>query len=174
MSRPVGSEFFTKPGRERMKRISSQRTFFYKRVFPVLWFGVIATLVLVDLLASRRSHFEAIPTLAVPVIMIIVGYTLFRRLILDLSDEVWDDGDALLVKNAGAEERVALWNIINIGYSMFTNPERVTLTLREAGPLGKEITFMPLSAGFSFRWLSRNPIIDELIQRVDEARRRVR
>jgi len=157
-----------------MRRISSQRTFFYKRVFPVLWLGVIAFLILVGLSASRRSHFEAVPMLAAPVMMIIVGYAVFRRLILGLTDEVWDDGDALIVKNAGVEERVALSNIINIVYSMYTNPERMTLTLREAGPLGKEITFMPMSAGFSFRWLSRNPIIDELIQRVDEARRRAR
>jgi hypothetical protein len=157
-----------------MRRISSQRTFFYKRVFPVLWFGVIATLMLVDLLASRRSHFEALPMLAVPVMMIIVGYALFRRLYSGLVDEVWDDGDALIAKNAGAEERVPLSNVMNIGYSMFTNPERITMTLREASPLGKEISFIPLSAGFSFRWLSRNPIVDELIQRVDDARRRAR
>ena len=157
-----------------MRRISSQRTFFYKRVFPVLWFGVIAILLLVDLLASRRSPFEAVPMLAVPVMMIIVGYALFRRLYSGLVDEVWDDGDALIAKNAGAEERVPLSHVMNIGYSMFTNPERITLMLREASPLGKEITFIPLSAGFSFRWLSRNPIIDELIQRVDDARRRVR
>jgi hypothetical protein len=157
-----------------MRRISSQWTFFYKRVFPVLWFGVIACLILVELSASRRTPFEAVPILTAPVMMIIVGYAVFRRLILGLTDEVWDDGDALIVKNAGVEERVPLSNIMNVGYSMFTNPERITLTLREPGPLGKEVTFMPLSAGLSFRWLSRNPIIDELIARVDEARRRVR
>jgi hypothetical protein len=139
----------------------------------VLWFGVIASLTLLDLLPSGRSRFEAVPMLAGPMTMIIVGYVLFRRLIWGLVDEVWDDSDALIVKNAGAEERVPLSDIINVGYSSFTNPERVTLTLREAGPLGKEITFMPLSAGFWFRWLSRNPIIDELIQRVDEVRRGV-
>ena len=157
-----------------MKRISSKRTVFYKRVFPVLWFGFLAFFVLVSSLAPRRNHAPPIPMLIVPVVMSVVGYLLFRRLIFDLVDEVWDDGDALIVKNAGVEERVPLKSIINIGYSLLTNPERVTLTLRDAGPLGKEITFMPLSRAFSFRWLSRNPIIDELIERVDQARTRSR
>lgn len=110
--------------------------------------------------------------LIVPVIMVVIGYILFRKLLFDLADEVWDDGDALVVRNAGVEERVALRNIINIGYSLLTNPERVTLTLRDAGPLGKDITFMPMRRPFSFQWLARNPIIDELIERVDQARRR--
>jgi hypothetical protein len=155
-----------------MKRISSKRTVFYKRLFPVLWFGFLALFVLVGSLAPRRTHAPPIPMLIVPVVMSVLGYMLFRRLIFDLVDEVWDDGDALIVKNAGVEERVPLRNIINIGYSLLTNPERVTLTLRDAGRLGKEITFMPLSRALSFRWLSRNPIVDELIERVDQARRR--
>jgi hypothetical protein len=154
-----------------MKRISSKRTVFYKRVFPVLWFGFLAFFVLADLLASRSTHVEPVPMFLVPVVMAVIGYVLFRRLLFDLVDEVWDDGDALIVKKAGVEERVPLRNIVNIGYSLLTNPERVTLTLRDPGPFGKEITSMPLSRAFSFRWMSRNPLIDELIERVDKARR---
>lgn len=155
-----------------MKRISSKRTRFYKQVFPVLWFAFIAIFVLAGLLPGRRTQVEVIPMLMVPVMMAVFGYLLFRRMLFDLVDEVWDDGDALVVSNAGVQERVPLSNIINIGYSLLTNPERVTLTLRDAGPLGKEFTFMPVRRPFSFRWLYRNPIIDELIGRVDQARRR--
>jgi hypothetical protein len=155
-----------------MKRISSKRTLFYKQVFPVIWFGFLAIFVLAGLLPGKRPHVEIFPMLIVPVVMAVVGYMLFRRMLFDLVDEVWDDGDTLVVKNAGVEERVALSNIINIGYSLLTNPERVTLTLRDAGRLGKEFTFMPVRRPFSFQWWSRNPIIDELIGRVDQARRR--
>jgi hypothetical protein len=155
-----------------MKRISSKWTNFYKRLFPLLWFGFLAFFVLFGLLASRRTtHAAPIPFMLVPVVMAVFGFALFRRLIFDLVDEVWDDGDALIVKNAGVEERVPLRNIINIGYSLLTNPERVTLTLRAAGSFGKEITFIPLPRARWFRWFSRNPIIDELIERVDQSRR---
>jgi hypothetical protein len=126
-----------------MKRISSRSTVFYKRIFPLLWFGFLASFVIVSLSASRRTHGAAIPFLVMPVLMAVIGYVLFRRLIFDLVDEVWDDGDVLIVRNAGTEERVMLKNIINVGFSTMTNPERVTLTLRDPGVLGKEITFSP-------------------------------
>lgn len=44
----------------------------------------------------------------------------------------------------------------------------VTLTLRQPGILGKEISFSPPRR---FPGSSRSPIIDELIERVDRARR---
>lgn len=152
-----------------MKRISSRSTFFYKRLFPLLWFGFLAAFVITDLQVSRRTPVTAIPLLMMPVVMAVFGYVIFRRLIFDLVDEVWDDGDALIVRNAGTEERVALKNIINVGFSTMTNPERVTLTLREPSHFGKEITFSPPRRFLAF--FSRSPIINELLERVDRARR---
>jgi hypothetical protein len=108
------------------------------------------------------------PWLLVPVLMAAVGYVLFRKLLFDLVDEVWDSGDELVVKNAGVEERIALKDIINIGFSTMTNPERVTLTVREPSRFGKEITFSPPRRFITF---ARSPIINELIERVDQARR---
>jgi uncharacterized RDD family membrane protein YckC len=61
-----------------MKRISSKRTIFYKRLFPVLWFGFLAFFVLADLLASRRTHVRVVPMFIVPVMMAVFGYVLFR------------------------------------------------------------------------------------------------
>ena len=95
------------------------------------------------------------------------GYVLFRKLLFDLVDEVWDDNDALVVKNSGIEERVALKNIINVGFSTMTNPQRITLTLREPSRLGKEFTFIPPGRVLPF---ARSPIVAELIERVDRAR----
>jgi hypothetical protein len=150
-----------------MKRISSQWTFFYKRIFPMFWFGFLGLFVLTAF-STSRSNAMPYPLLVVPVVMAVLGFILFRKLIFDLVDEVWDDGDALIVKNGGVEERVPLTNIMNIGYSTMTNPPRVTLTLRDPGAFGKEITFSPPVRVLGF---SRHPIIGELIERVDRARR---
>ena len=78
-----------------------------------------------------------------------------------------DDGDALIVRNAGKEERFRLDNIINVGFLTMTNPERVTLTLREPGILGKQVTFSPPRRFLRFR---RSPIVGALIERADQAR----
>jgi hypothetical protein len=149
-----------------MRRISSRWTFFYKRVFPLFWFGILLVSVIGAWLANRKALGAQGALWLVPVVIGVFGFVLWR-LVFDLVDEVQDEGDAIMIRNFGVEERLALKNIINIGYSQMTTPERITLTLRDPCPLGKEITFMPL---MRFRLFSRSPIIGELIERVDSAR----
>ncbi|HEY1266012.1 MAG TPA: hypothetical protein VGH16_02065 [Candidatus Binatia bacterium] len=103
--------------------------------------------------------------------MIVFGYILFKKLIFDLVDEAWDAGDYLIFKNKGIEEIVRLENIMNVSASTFTNPPRVTLTLRAPSRLGSEITFSPPTP-FTLNPFKKSPIVDELIQRVDRARSR--
>jgi hypothetical protein len=151
-----------------MTRLSSQWTFFYKRLFPVMWLGLIALFAVLPWTYRHPMRGPLLPMLIVPVMMGVVGYLLFRRLLFDLVDEVWDDGEALVARNGGVEQRIPLHSIINVGFSTLTRPERVTLRLGESGPLGPEVTFMPPLRFVSF---GRNPVIDELIGRVDRARR---
>ena len=124
-----------------MKRISSKGTFFYKRVFPLFWFGFIAFIVIIVLLTSGRTHAAPIPFLVAPVVMAAFGYALLRKLVFDLADAVGTTA---------------------------TNPGRVTLALREPGRFGKEISFSPARRFLAF---ARSPVINELIERVDAARR---
>jgi hypothetical protein len=88
--------------------------------------------------------------------------------VFDLVDEVVDLGDELLVRNGSKEDRIKLSDIINISYSTLVNPQRVTLSLRKPGAFGGEIPFCPPVRFVPF---ARNPIIDQLIARVDAARR---
>ena len=94
-----------------------------------------------------------------------------RRMVFDLADEVYDEGDALRVRYGGDEERIALADIVNVSYAGMTNPQRITLTLRNPGRFGREVTFSPQQTflGPLFR---TNPLVTELIDRVDAARRR--
>ena len=160
-----------------MQRLSSRMTFFYKRVFPVIWFGFLALFMAVPLFRSEvrgSVSGSSLGFLLVPVAMAIFGYFLMRKLVFDLVDEVLDAGDALVIRNGDREERVALSDIINVSYAQLTNPPRVTLSLRNPTQFGDRVTFCapvrlsPLAA------FSPNPIIDELIQRVDAARQRGR
>jgi hypothetical protein len=151
-----------------MTRLSSRWTYFYKRVFPVVWFGFIALFVLVPWITRHQVQGPPLPVLIFLFVMTIFGYLLFRRLLFDLVDEMWDDGDALVARNGGIEQRIPLQTIMNVGFSTMTRPERVTLRLRDPGMLGQEVTFMPPSRFILFK---RNPITDELIERVDRARR---
>jgi hypothetical protein len=119
-----------------MRRISSGWTFFYKRVFPVVWVGFLAVFAGIGVVKGQGPF-----AVIVPLVMIGFGYFLMQKLVFDLVDEVWDDGDALVVKNRGQEQRVGLADIKNVNYSPFVSPPRVTLSLRRPTVFGEEITF---------------------------------
>jgi hypothetical protein len=154
------------------KRISSRNTFFQKRVLPYLLFGVIAIGAVVPLLVTRgSSDAPPWPVLAAPLAVAIIIYVVLKKLVFDLADEVWDEGDALRVRFGEEEERIPLAEIINVSYAGITNPPRITLTLRTGGRFGREVTFSPQQSFLSplFR---ANPLVSDLIERVDAARRR--
>jgi len=103
-----------------------------------------------------------------PVLMGVLGYIIMKILVFDLVDEVYDCGDHLRVVNRGQERLIDLKDIININSSVMTNPRRVTLSVR--GPTGiEEISFAPPSVWSPF---GSNPLVKDLITRVDEARRK--
>jgi hypothetical protein len=153
-----------------MIQISSKGTFFYKRVFPIFWFGFLILFVVIPTVVGfNTGKYPPPPFLIVPVFMIAVGYFVMRKLIFDLVDVVVDLGDALLVKNGNQEDRIALFNIVNVNYSPLVNPPRVTLSLRKPSKFGAQVAFC---APVRFVPFAPSPVIDALIARVDAARRR--
>jgi hypothetical protein len=153
-----------------MRRLSSKTTFFNKRVFPVIWFGFVALFVIAGLAASvQKRESPPLEFVIVPILMAVFGYVIMKQLVLDLMDEVWDAGDALLVMNNKQEDRILLSNIVNVSYVTSMNPPRITLTLRQPCRFGKEITFSPPVGMFAF--FSKSPIVTELIERIDATRR---
>jgi hypothetical protein len=153
-----------------MRRISSRGTFWYKRIFPIVWFGVLALFIVIDVFTSTFSYgTQEVPFIIVPAVMAVIGYVIMKKLIFDLADQVWDDGAALVVRDKGREDRIALSNIMNVSYSPLTNPPRVTLTLRQPSNFGAEISFI---APVRFIPFAKSPLIEDLIRRVDAARRK--
>lgn len=150
-----------------MKRISSRWTFFYKRLFPTVWFGFLGVFSVSTIFAATSRGNVPVQFWFVPMIIAGFGYFLMKNLVFDLADEVWDAGSELVVKNKGREERVVLGEIVNVSYSVVASPQRVTLTLRRPTPFGKEITF---AAPITWIPFAKSPIIEELISRIDVAR----
>jgi len=151
-----------------MKQISSKSTFFLKKVFPLLWFGILAFGLAINFLVGKHEKLPP-PAFIVPAIMIFFGYWLMKRLVWDLADAVYDCGDSLLVKNGPTETRVMLANIMNVSAQTFVNPPRITLRLRTPCALGNEISFSPTTS-FSLQPFRKNAIAEDLILRVDQAR----
>lgn len=153
-----------------MRRLSSSHTFLYKRVFPVLWLGGVAVFLLVMLTNPLPLGGPAFPYLFVPILMLVLGFAFMRKLLFDLVDEVWLDGESLLVKNRQQEIRIALYDVLNVNSTTMTNPRRITLRLRADSRFGRDIAFIPNSPRGLFGAFRSDPIADELIERVDAAR----
>lgn len=98
------------------------------------------------------------------------GYFLFKKIIFDLVDEVYDGGDFLLVKDRKREDRIHLSNIRNVSYTTMMNPQRVTISLREPSLFGKEVSFSP-PLRLTFNFFQKSPLIEELINRVEDAQK---
>ena len=114
-----------------MRLISSRMTFFYKRVFPFIWFGVLLLLMAFGLVSASRGGLASnVPFLIVPVLMAVFGYHIMKKLVFNLADEVLDAGDTLVVRSGGQEDHIALSDIKNVNYSPYMSPPQVTLSVR--------------------------------------------
>lgn len=142
-------------------------TFFNKRVFPVIWFGIPALILLGSSIAAWKGAAVPFQLFVVPTGLAVFGVVILKLLVFDLLDEVWDEGETLVLRNGGQEDRIPLTNIINVSHATFTNPPRIMLSLRHPCRFGTEVTFSPLARLNPF---SKDPIAAELIERVEAAR----
>jgi hypothetical protein len=149
-----------------MRRISSTWTWWYKKAFPVIWFGFLGLFTLVWIPGVVQQQVSP-ATLLIPLGMAAFGYLVMRRLVFSLVDEVWIENDDIVVRNGDQEDRFPITHIINVEAPLFVNPERIVLTLSEPCLFGREIAFSP-----PYRWwpLSRHPLAEELIRRAHEER----
>src|SRR5260370_36581183 len=56
------------------RRISSRQTFFLKRVFPVLWFGMVVLSLVAGLAGARAGQAAPPPVFIVPRLLALLGY----------------------------------------------------------------------------------------------------
>lgn len=152
------------------QRISSASSAFYKRMLPLIWYGIV--LVTVIVFWNMRRVDPRMPALIylAPLFMAVVFHTVGRMLLADLVDEVWDNGGELIVVNEGHAEHLPLSDIMNISYSGYTNPKKVTLSLRHPGRWGARFSFIPPRHTVRLLSLGTNEMVEELIRRVDKAR----
>jgi hypothetical protein len=153
-----------------MHRISSRMTFFYKRLFPVLFLGILLLVMGSGVFGGFLSgSFPPWPFFIGPSVMAVFFIFLMKALIFDLVDEVMDDGTALMVRNNGVECRIDFANIKNVNYQSMIRPPRVTLYLRQPCPLGSKVSFCAPVRLLPFQ---ASPVIDALIDRIDARRLR--
>jgi hypothetical protein len=131
-----------------------------KWLVPLFWSAVMgyifAYLPLKDG-AIRSSNTALLLFLAI----VLVGYALSQLAFRNFVDEVFDEGDYLLVRRRGMEDRIPLTNIESVRKAMYRRPPRVTLVLRHPTHFGATIVYAPAVGS----WIST----DYLIERIEQA-----
>ena len=128
------------------KQISSGMTYFFKNIFPKIWFGflgVIAVLAILAMIFNGVDNSFSFMALFVFPFMEIMGHLLFKQFCYCLTDEVYDHGDYLRIVNDGLEDKIDMTNIINVSSNMFQSPNIVKLLLKSPSRFGAEISFVP-------------------------------
>lgn len=141
-------------------------TYYYKRIFPFQYFGFMGVVVIsLGYSTVIKGNVAQAPFLFFPLAIAVIGYFSFKKLIFDLVDEVYDGGEFLLVKNREREARIQLSNIRTVSNTRWTNPERITLSLKRGGLFGTQIAFSPPWRP-TFNLFQKNPIAEDLIARI--------
>lgn len=148
-----------------MHLISSSGTYYIKRIVPPAIGGVAVLALVAAYVAGSHVGWAGLLVAGVAVIAVPVGYLILSKTLFNVVDEVWDDGDALVIKDRGREARIALRDIADATYRSWFNPPRVTLRLWRPSVFGPQITF---SAPVRVVPLTVNPAIDDLIKRIKD------
>lgn len=153
-----------------MTKISSS-PFFYKRVFPAIWVGFLAFFMLSGFIpGSNLKGAENLMFIIWSAFVGAVGFFVMKKLVFDLLDEVYEEGETLIFKNRGKTVMVSFNDIKNVNYQSFGSPPKVTISIRHETELGNDLSFCPVRKMSLFK--RQNPEILALIDRIDEAKRR--
>lgn len=147
-----------------MKKISSGTTA-HKWLVPLFWLVFLA-------IVLKAAAGKDLMLLLAPVLVGIMGFLNVRR-VWALADDVYDCGSFLLVKSRGKEERIELSAVMSVSPTKPRNHPLITLSLTRPRLDGtSELTFFSRAA-FTFNPFAKNEIAEDLIVRVNRARRGV-
>jgi hypothetical protein len=123
------------------ERISSAMTVMHKRVMPALWLVIL--IVFSGLAIGVGTLRAAILVPSIAIVLGVLGYLYFRRVLEPLADDVQLAEGAILVRRGKQEAWVALEQFASLGMQQNTRPPRLRITLHQPGAFGAEIDFVP-------------------------------
>jgi hypothetical protein len=153
-----------------MRKISNSWTVYYKRILPATWIAIlIIWTVVMSGMAGTPLVRSGWVTLGLPFAMAIVAIILARRILWRCADEVFDRGDALVVRRGRREAEIPIGEIGRVQSHVLVRPHRITLHLARPGTFGSEVMFIPIHDGPRVLF-GKTRIAIELGRRAEDAR----
>ena len=149
-----------------MRRISSFGAAILRRVFPLVWFGVLSIAFVAAIVLRLQGASVPAEAIWVPVVMAAFGLVLHKVFVSHLATDVLDAGDSLVVSFGRKTTSIALRNILRVSANGLVNPPTATLHLIEPCIFGAQISFSPTG---SVGPLGGNALVKDLQARVAAA-----
>lgn len=151
-----------------MNTISSRWSTLTRWCTPLVWIALTIFLIV-------GGYYEKEEKLGAGYYSLVVTFGVFGLLtwwfmVWDLADEVVDCGDALLVRRGEIEEKIPLTNILRVSESPFSESVRIVLQLIVPGQFGRVIAFMPQRQPARINPFAKNPVVQDLSNRILSAR----
>ncbi len=146
------------------QRLTDGSTFYWSRVFPMAWTTVVGLIVLLGWTGVLGDALEPMALKVGITAAWALGSLIFFRRFAGL-EEVWLDGDDLLVGDPKRGTRISLRDVRAVEESRLRQVKRITLRLGRPTPLGSSVTFVPKGlVTFLFPWAS-SPVAAQLRER---------
>jgi len=147
--------------REGPERLTDGSTYYWSRVFPTLWSGILGIFVALVWMDVLGDAAEPLAVKAGITAAWAIASTVFFRMFAGLKD-VWLDGDDLLVGDPTRGTRISLRDVREVKESRLRQVKNITLELGRPTPWGDSITFVPKGLKtFLFPYTS-SPVADKL------------
>lgn len=147
-----------------MERLTDGSTYYWRRIFPTLWsalVGFVAALAWLDRLGDAPAPLSVKVGITVVWAGMSVGF--FRW--LGRLQDVWLDGDALVVGDPRRGRRIPLREVRAVKESRFVQIKTVRLELARPTPWGDALSFVPKGMTTFILPFADSPVAAALRQR---------
>jgi hypothetical protein len=125
-----------------MRKISSDATTAAAKAFPMLpGAGLVFMFCATGYEWTARGGSAIAPLLVLALLAALVWLT--RKFVWSLMDEVYDDGNCLIVKRGSTEDKLEFSDIEDAIDRSFSRPSKVVLRMRCKSKFGWSIAFVP-------------------------------
>jgi len=147
-----------------MKLISGP-TFFYRRLFPIIFIMLMFVIGFVGL-TNFNSLYKFLYCIFCITLSVLYYYLIYKK--QEIITAVYDMGDRLLFYGNNCEQHVLISDLISIDYSRVQFDERLTIRVKKSGCFGSVLSFnLPVRLSMP----AANPIATDLKERMIKCKR---
>ncbi len=137
-----------------MIKISSDVATSLSKAYLILPLAVLLLILVVTISGALQGRTDSMVALIIVIPLFVLFVCYGKKFIWSLADEVYDDGDALVVNRGRLQKRILLADIEDLIDRTFTRTPVIIIKFIAECEFGDGIGFMPINSGNTFKMRS--------------------